>query len=89
MLLVSCEPSSPSEVDQTAEFRNSLALLRDSGFLQFLQNFDEHNREVALQFSRSFKNGQVKIGPLKFEVTEEFIAAAKGWKILVSSTLKI
>ena len=75
---VRSEPLSLSEVEQTAEFCNSLALLRDSDFLKFLQKFDGHNSEVALQFAKSFKNGWVKIGPLKFEVTEEFIAAATG-----------
>ena len=43
-----------------------------------MQKFDGHDHEVALQFSRSFKNGRVQIGPLKFKVTEEFIAAATG-----------
>ena len=75
---IRCEPSSLSEVDQTAEFRNSLSLLQDSGFLHFLQKIDRHNNEVALQFAKSFKNGHVNIGPLKFKVTEKSIAAATG-----------
>lgn len=76
MLLVRSEPLSLSRVEQTVEYHNSLGLLWDSGFLQFLQNFNGHNSEVALQLARSFKNGRVKIWPLKFEVTEEFIVAS-------------
>ena len=33
---------------------------------------------MALRFARSFRNGRVKIGPLKFKVTEEFITAVIG-----------
>ena len=54
---VRSEPSSLNRVEQTTEYRNSLALLRDSSFLQFLQKFDGHDREVAIQFAISFKNG--------------------------------
>jgi len=31
-----------------------------------------------LPYARSFKNGRVKIGPLKLKITEEFIAATTG-----------
>ena len=72
------EPLSLSKIEQTVEYHNSLALLWESIFLQFLQKFDEYDREVALQFTRSFKNGQVRIGPLKFKVGRKFVAAAIG-----------
>ena len=45
-----------------------------------MQKFDEHNSEVALQFAKSFKNDRVKIGPLKFKVTEESIVATTGFQ---------
>jgi len=49
-----------------------------TGFLQFLQNFDGNDKEVALHFAKSFRNDRVKVGPLKIKVTEEFIAATTG-----------
>lgn len=70
------EPLSIDKIKQTVEYCNSLALLQESGFLQFLQKFDGYEKEFALQFARSFKNDRVKIGPLKFKITKEFIVAA-------------
>ena len=42
------EPLSLSKIEQTTEYRNSLSLLRDLGFLQFLHKFDGYDKEVAI-----------------------------------------
>lgn len=65
------------EIEQTAEYRNNVALLQEFVFLPFLQNFERFNMEVALEFARTFKEGRVRVRSLKFKITE-FIAQAIG-----------
>ena len=63
-----------SELDQTAEYRNNLALLQESGFLPFLQKFDGFDMAIVLEFARTFKEGRDKVESLKFKIIEEFIS---------------
>lgn len=42
------EPLSLNKIEKTAEYRNSVTLLWESGFLQILHKFDRYDREVAL-----------------------------------------
>lgn len=70
------ESLSLQEIERTAEYRNSLTLLQESGFLPFLQNFNGFDMAVVLEFTRTFKEGQVRVGSLEFKVTEESIAQA-------------
>ena len=67
------EPSSLMEIEQIVEYRNSIALLQESGFLLFLYKFDGFDMVVAMEFAKTFKGGQSKFGSLEFEVTEESI----------------
>jgi len=60
------EPSSVKEIEQTAEYQNSLALLQESRFLPFLQKFDGFDMVVALEFAKTFEGGQAKVGSLEF-----------------------
>ena len=66
------------EIKQIVDYRNSLALLQESGFLLFLQNFDGFDMAVVLEFMKTFEGGRVRVKSLEFEVMEESIARATG-----------
>jgi len=52
--------------------------LQESGFLPLLQKFYGFDKVVVLEFTRTFKGGQVTVGSLKFKVTKESIVQATG-----------
>ena len=78
MAPVRSELLSLQDIEQTAEYKNILALLQESGFLPFLQNFDGFYMDVVLEFTRTFKGGQVSVKLLNFKVLEESIVKATG-----------
>ena len=57
MAPVRSEPLSLQELKETAEYRNILALLQESGFLPFLKKFDGFDMAMVLEFARTFKEG--------------------------------
>jgi len=73
MVPVGHEPSSVREIKKMTEYQGSLALFQESGFLPFLQRFDGFDMAMALEFARTFEEGQAKVGSMEFEVMEESI----------------
>lgn len=57
MAPVRSELLSLQDIEQTAEYKNILALLQESGFLPFLQKLDGFNMAMVLEFARTFKEG--------------------------------
>lgn len=74
MAPVKIEPRSIKEMEQTTEYRNSLAILQESRFLPFLQKNDGFNSIVALAFAQTFDGSRAKVGSLEFAVTKESIS---------------
>ena len=68
------EPLSLQDIEQTTEYKNSLTLLQEFGFLPFLQKFDGFDMAIVLEFARTFKEGRVRVKSLKFKITKEFIS---------------
>jgi len=57
MAPVRSELLSLQDIEKTAEYKNILALLQESGFLPFLQKLDGFNMAMVLEFARTFKEG--------------------------------
>ena len=51
-------------------------ILQGSGFHDFLQKFSGENYGVSMAFAQYFDGQQVRVGSLKFKVTEAFISEA-------------
>ena len=66
----------PSTVDQGNVVVQQI--LQGSGFYDFLQKFSGENYGVSMAFTQSFDGQQVRVGSLKFKVTEAFISEATG-----------
>lgn len=58
------------------EYESSLPILQEVSFLYFLYKFDGYDSAIAQDFARSFDAKTSIVGPLKFEVTEQFISYA-------------
>ena len=72
-LLLRAEPDGPKFMEAYPQLKS---ILRKARWLQFIQKFKGHNKEVTKTFARSFNGVEVEIGDIKFLVTEESIAAA-------------
>ena len=66
----------PSTVDQSNEVVRQI--LQGLEFFNFLQKFSRENYGVSMAFAQSFDGQQVRVGSLKFKVTEDFISEATG-----------
>lgn len=78
MAHVQIEPCFVKEVEKTIEYKNSLSIMQDAGFLPFLLKFDGFDLAVALEFSWTFDGHKAKVGYLEFEVTEQTISQDTG-----------
>lgn len=72
-LLVRTEPDGPNFMEGYPQFKS---ILRKAQWLQFIQKFRGHNKEVTKTFARSFGGVEVEVRDLKFSVTEASITAA-------------
>lgn len=72
-LLVRTEPDEAKFVEGYPQLKSTL---RKANWLQFIQKFRGHNKEVTKTFARSFNDMEAEIGDIKFPVTEASIAAA-------------
>ena len=66
----------PSIVDQSNEAVRQI--LQGSEFFNFLKKFSGENYGVSMAFTQSFNGQQVRVGSLKFKITEAFISEATG-----------
>ena len=66
----------PSTVDQSNEAVRQI--LQGSKFFNFLKKFSGENYGVSTAFAQSFDGQQVRVGSLKFKITEAFIFEATG-----------
>ena len=62
----------PSSVDQSNEVVRQI--LQGSEFFNFLKKFSGENYGVSMAFAQSFDGQQVRVGSLKFKITEAFIS---------------
>lgn len=72
-LLLRAELEGPKFMEGYPQLKN---ILRKARWLQFIQKFRGYNKEVTKIFARSFNGVELKVGDLKFSVTEASIAAA-------------
>ena len=66
----------PFIVDQGNEVVQQI--LQGTKFLNFLKKFSGENYGVSMAFAQSFDGQQVRVGSLKFKITEAFISEATG-----------
>lgn len=72
-LLVRTEPDGPKFMEGYPQLKS---ILRKAQWLQFIQKFRGHNKEVMKTFARSFNDVEVEVGDLKFSIIEASIAVA-------------
>lgn len=70
-LLVRIELDGPKFMEGYPLLKN---ILRKARWLQFIQKFTGHNKEVMKTFARPFNGVEVEVGDPKFSVTEASIA---------------
>ena len=59
-------------------FDNAQKDLEDSGWLMFVQRFEDFNLTVAQQFALTFDGCRAKVGDIHLELNEEFIRSSTG-----------
>lgn len=72
-LLVRTEPNGAKFMEGYPQLKS---MLRKARWLQFIQKFRGHNKEVMKIFARSFNSMEVEIGDIKFPIIEASIAVA-------------
>jgi hypothetical protein len=74
-LVVRIEPNGSQDL---LLFDNACKDLENSGWLVFIQRFEDFSLSVAQQFTLTFDGCRDKVGDIQLELSEEFISSATG-----------